>query len=140
MRRIAFLAAVLTSAPAVSAPPAAPAPAVEEVVRSFAAAGDARDLTALQTLLHPGFRVVADMGPGAVSTLDRATYLSLLEQGKIGGGARAVELSEIQVDRNIATVRATLTRTDAVFHTTWTLAQTEQRWQIVQDAVWMKVR
>ena len=136
MKRI-LLAAVLTSSAAAGPAPQA---AVTDVVHAFAAAGDQRDVDALQPLLHADFRIVADMGPKGVATLDRATYLGMLSAGKLGGGARTVTVEDVRIDSKIATVRATMTRADAVFHTTWTLAEADAGWQIVQDAVFMEAR
>lgn len=110
--------------------PAAPTDAVDTFVR----AGDARDVSALETVLHPDFRVVAQM-PDGVSVLPRATYLSLIQGGKIGGVPRTADYDVVMHQGDLATVKGTLDSAAAHFDCTWTLAKGEGGWTVIQDAV-----
>lgn len=111
-------------------PPPEPAAAVE----AFVNAGDTRDVTRLEAVLHPDFRVLAQM-PDGLSVMDRATYLQLITAGTIGGSPRSRDLDVVMLSGDLATVKGTLDSTAAHFDCTWTLARSAGGWQVVQDAV-----
>ena len=64
--------------------------AVNKTIVDFLHAADARDLTQLQTILHPDFRVIANkvLGADKINILPKSSYLNLMEAGKIGGDKR----------------------------------------------------
>lgn len=113
---------------------------LESTVREFVSAGDARDLGKLEAVLAKDFRVlVSDPGKGVASVLDRAAYLSLIEQKVIGGDSRTLKIGKVVMGENgFATVTAELEGNKAVFHNQLTLVRTGEGWRIVQDAVWMQ--
>lgn len=108
-------------------------------VRRFVQAGDARDASTLEAVLHPSFRVVAQM-PDGLTVMDRPLYLSLMEQKKIGGVPRETTVHTVLLQGDLATVRGTLVSEQAHFDCTWTLAKDGGSWQVLQDAVVFRPR
>lgn len=114
---------------------------IEAAVKAFAAAGDARSVSAAEGILHPEFRTVFAMGEQPEATLlSRATYLQLLRAGKIGGDERSVRVRETRTWGPIAVARVKLEGKKATFDGEITLARHEGRWKVVQDAVQMHGR
>lgn len=112
------------------------ASAVKDAVTAFAVAGDTQDLAAMTQVLHPEFRVVfVTKGQPGLTVLPRATYLSMLEAGKLGGSPRTVTFGTIDSQDGLAVVHAEMQREGARFHSTLNLAQVDGAWQVVQDAV-----
>ena len=105
-----------------------------EAVEAFVAAGDRRDLPALEQILHEEFRVVARM-PDGISFMPRALYLGLVRDEKIGGTPRQTTLGAVMPSGDLATVKGSLSSATADFDCTWTLAKTDAGWQVVQDVV-----
>lgn len=103
-------------------------------VRTFVQGGDTRDAAVLEAVLHPSFRVVAQM-PDGLKVMDRKVYLSLIDQKKIGGVPRETTLHTVLLQGDLATVRGTLASSAATFDCTWTLARSGDTWQVLQDAV-----
>jgi hypothetical protein len=113
----------------------APERGVVDAVRAFAAAADARDLTAMEALLDGGFQIAFTVkGSGEVSALSRAVYLSLLKEGKAGGLPRRVEVLAVAVDGALARATAVLESDAARFESAYTLARRDGRWILLQDA------
>ena len=110
-------------------------PTITAAVLSFATAADNRDVTALEGLLDESFRVVFTVkGSDEVSTIDRATYLSLLQAGKLGGVPRDVQVSQAASTGALASAKASLTSSAAFFESEYTLVQRRGQWRLLQDA------
>jgi Putative lumazine-binding len=109
---------------------------IEATVRQFSSAGDQQDAGQLDKILHPQFRAVVHRLFGApdVSLMDKALYLQLIRDKKIGGDARDVVLLQTDVEGNIATVKAVLQGKALRFTTFISLVRLENgAWQIVGD-------
>lgn len=136
----AFMASTLTSESA-SAEPSTVDPAVTQVIKAFARAGDARDLVGVQKATHKDFRVVFTIaGKPGTTVLSRQAYLDMMKAGKLGGGERRVKVEWTRVDGDLAYARLEMDRKDARFTTMMTLARGEAGWQIMQDSVVMAVK
>lgn len=110
--------------------------AVRAQVAAFAAAGDARDVPALEGLLHPDFRVAFTVkGKPGLTVMSRAQYLGAAKAGKIGGDTRALTVERARIDGDLALVEGRLVGAKATFSATWTLARTAEGWRLLQDAV-----
>jgi hypothetical protein len=110
-------------------------PTITAAVISFATAADNRDVPALEGLLDESFRVVFTVkGSDEVSTIDRATYLSLLQAGKLGGVTREVRVSQAIATGSLASAMASLASPAALFESEYTLIQRGGKWRLAQDA------
>ncbi len=116
-------------------PGAALDPDIATAVRAFAAAADARDLPALDAILHPDFRVLfTSAGVQGVKTLPRALYLQLAREGKVGGVPREVNVSDMRGRADLAWAEVRLDGAAATFTSVMTLARTDARWLVIEDA------
>lgn len=109
---------------------------VRKAVNAFVTSADVQDADALEKVLHPEFRVVLNrqMGSTETSILDRAGYVGLVRDKKIGGDKRTVNFLHVNTHGNNATVIAEFKGQKAVFHSTLLLVKgTDDNWQIVQD-------
>lgn len=114
--------------------------AATQLIREFARASDKSDFAALQIVLHPAFRVVFNLKPGAAPTvLDRSQYLKLVSDGKVGGADRQVSISAISVGDGFASATARMVRPDAAFQGNYTLIQQDGQWWLLEEAVLMSV-
>lgn len=132
----AFLLACPTSVGSQTSTPMNDHPAVRQVVERFADAVEARDLTALDQLLHPEFRVIATRfpDPETTSILPRKVYLSMIESEKIGGDPYDVVVHGITATDQNATVTATFGGAASDMLLTLLLTQnSEGTWEIISD-------
>jgi ketosteroid isomerase-like protein len=115
--------------------------AVQQTIRAFAQNSDRSQADALDSLLHPDFRVVFSMAPGGKpTTLDRKQYLQMVRDGKVGGVQRQVALSSVSVTNGFAQGTALMDRPDASFQGVYSLIQRDGQWLLLQEAVLMTVK
>ncbi|NJS36555.1 MAG: nuclear transport factor 2 family protein [Brachymonas sp.] len=111
-----------------------------QVIREFIAAGDQRDVNALENLLHPEFRILFATTAGATTTtMPRAQYLQLLRDGKLGGKPRKLEVGAFVGTGGHAVGTAVAMHDTARFDGHYALVQRDGRWQIAQETVLMTV-
>ena len=111
-----------------------------QVVREFIAAGDQRDVNALENLLHPEFRILFATTAGATTTtMTRSQYLQLLRDGKLGGKPRKTEVGSFVGTGGHAVGTAVSMSDSARFDGHFALVQRDGRWQIAQETVLMTV-
>jgi Putative lumazine-binding len=114
------------------------AAALQQTIQTFAQASDRRETAALEAILHPAFRVVFTTKPGTPpTTLDRAQYLQMMRDGKIGGADRKVSVSTLSVAGDFAASTALMVRPDASFQGVYSLIEQGGRWLLLQEAVQM---
>jgi Domain of unknown function (DUF4440) len=109
-----------------------------QLIHHFARASDRRDTPALEALLHPEFRVVFNVKPGAApKVLDRAQYLQMARDGKIGGPDRNVSVVNLSVTEGFATGTSRMVHEKATFQSVFSLIQSDGQWLLLQEAVLM---
>jgi hypothetical protein len=112
--------------------------AAQPLIESFAAAADRRDVAALESILHPEFRVLFAVKAGAAPTqLTRAQYLQLLRDGKLGGKSRVVTVSSVTGVEGFAAATTTMQHDAARFQGVYSLIQHDNRWWLLQETVLM---
>lgn len=110
--------------------------AEERAVEQFSAAGDQRNAAQLEALLHTEFRTVVNrqFGSEEVSLMDKAVYLQLVKDEKIGGDEREVHLLNVEIVGNNATVQAVLLGKKLRFNSFFSLVKAaDGNWQIIGD-------
>ncbi len=111
-----------------------------QLVREFIAAGDQRDVNALENLLHPEFRILFATTAGATTTtMTRSQYLQLLRDGKLGGKPRKTEVASFVGTGGHAVGTAVSMHDSARFDGHYALVLRDGRWQIAQETVLMTV-
>lgn len=109
---------------------------IREVVTNFAAYGDQQNADAMDALLDPGYRAVLNrlFGSKEVNFLDKATYLQMLRDKKLGGDQRQVTIHSVDITNNNAVVKAEFIGQKMTLITFMLLTKTEAgEWKIVVD-------
>jgi ketosteroid isomerase-like protein len=131
MKTLLSLFALLLPAHALAADAAVD---VAAALQSFTDAVAAGDAAAARAWLHPDSVQVVMTGSGPM-TLGTDAYLSLIEQGKVGGQPIALSLGEVQVNGAVAAVTATRRSGALQLQDAVTLCRDEVGWKIVGMAV-----
>jgi ketosteroid isomerase-like protein len=109
---------------------------IEQVVNQFAKAGDQRDVTQLKTLLHDEFRLAMNrlFGSETVTLLTKEAYIKMMEDGKLGGDDRTVQILSVDITQNNAAVKVALKGKALTFQSYYHLVKNvEGQWQIIND-------
>ncbi len=109
---------------------------IETVVRAFSSAGDQQDATRLDKILHPQYRAIVNrlFGSPDLSLMDKALYLQLIADKKIGGDTREVFILQTDIEGNTAFVKAILNGKVLRFTTLVSLVKLpDGTWQIISD-------
>lgn len=116
----------------------------EASTQGFITAGDQRNVPELEKLLHTNFRTVAKL-PGAAGVVpiieSRAQYLTMIQEGKLGGKPRMVKSLSVEVWNATAVAHVEMESTELRFSSTFSLFHSaEMGWQIVHDLVELQVQ
>lgn len=136
---VGLLAPGIVAAQSASGAPGPRQAAATQVIEDFARAADRRDVVALEKVLHPSFRVMFTIDTAKPPTqLDRAQFLGMVRDGKIGGADRQVMISGFSSADRFATASARMQHKDASFEGVYALIEQDGRWWLLQEAVTMK--
>ncbi len=103
-------------------------------IEAFKDAGDARDVAAMNAVLHKDFRLMAFIGAATEGmAMDKAGYVGALTAGKIGGTKRAHKILSLEVRGKHAAIRIQMTSKELKFDTYMQWVQTVDGWQLVND-------
>lgn len=105
-------------------------------LEAYVLAGDARDLGAMETIMHPLFRAVVQFkGSPQVNIMSRSDMLGLLKSGKIGGEPRAISFHGVETRGDVGSARATLQSSALRFHALYSFVRENGEWRMIQDSV-----
>ncbi len=136
---VGMLAPGLGAAQSANGAPQARQAAATQVIEAFARAADRRDVPALEQVLHPSFRVMFTLDATKPPTqLDRAQFLGMVRDGKIGGADRQVVVSGFATTDHFASASARMQHKEASFEGVYALVEQDGRWWLLQEAVAMK--
>lgn len=108
--------------------------AVREVVLQFSRFADEQRADQLEAILHPRFRVWAQVkGSPGIMALSRAEYLAKIRGKEFGGDVRKMKIETIQVRGDLALVLASSRGAKAVFESSFHLVKSEAGWQLTND-------
>jgi Putative lumazine-binding len=131
--------------PSVSEAPKTVSPeqtAVEAATMQFLDGADKSDGVALDAVLHPQYRLLLNrVFGGVVSTMDKATYLKMIADKKIGGTPRQSKILNTVVTENVATVEVTSSSAKADFHSFLSfIKEPDGKWRLVNDTPFVKFK
>lgn len=109
---------------------------VENAVKQFVQGADQRNTEQMANVLDDSFRAVVNraFGGDELMLISKAAYLDMMDQGKLGGDTREIEILLVDITGNNALVKARLTGKTMVFTTYIALVKNkENRWLIVSD-------
>jgi hypothetical protein len=114
--------------------------AVEAAVMQFVEGADKSDVAALDAVIHTQYRAVLNRIFGdSVTTMDKATYLKLITDKKIGGVARLTKIVQVAVTENIAAVELMTSSPQAEIQSfLHFIKEPDGKWRLVSDLPFMK--
>lgn len=112
-------------------------PAIEKAIKDFVKGGDEQNIALLETVLHPAFRVTVNqfMGSDDVTVLDRATYIALIQDKKMGGLERSFDLISFKTFGHTASAEMHMESDELIFNNFLSLIQDKTgKWWVLADA------
>lgn len=109
---------------------------IKTVIETFVKAGEKRNISTYNDILHKDFRVIANQYPSPenTSTLSAKQYTDLLSKEVIGGTKYNVIFRYIDISEHSATVKAELKSENGGQLVTFLLVQNpENKWLIITD-------
>jgi Putative lumazine-binding len=111
-------------------------PAVQQVIRLFAEAGDKQDVSSLEGLLDPSYRIVMNQlfGSAEVNVMDRSTYLGKIASKEFGGDKRTVKILSTDILGNTAVVKVVFAGEKLTFTSQIQLVKNAKgEWKLISD-------
>ncbi len=110
---------------------------IKDVVIAFVKAGEERNVSAYDQLLHEDFRVIANRypTPDKTSIIPAASYIALITKKVIGGNKLSVVFKDIDIADHSATVLAHFKDENGggQLVTILLVKNQEAKWQIIAD-------
>jgi hypothetical protein len=116
--------------------------AVETATMQFLEGGDKSDVALLDAVIHPDYRLVLNRVFGDVITkMDKATYLKMITDKKIGGVPRKAVIVSTTVAGNVAAVEVTTTNDKADFRSfLHFIKELDGKWRLVSDTPFVQFK
>lgn len=116
--------------------------AVEMATKQFLEGADKSDVAALDAVMHTQYRVVLNRVFGdAVTIMDKAAYLKMIADKKIGGVPRQSNILSVVVVENIAAVEVTTTSAKSDLHIfLHFIKEPDGQWRLVSDTPFAKFK
>lgn len=108
----------------------------ETVLLAFAKAGDNQNVTLLESLLDSNYRIIMNQlfGSKDISIIDRANYLTMIKDGKLGGDERTVKIHTILMNGNTASAHVSFIGKQLSFNSIINLIKEETgKWKLVSE-------
>lgn len=108
---------------------------ISTLVESYVSALSHRSIEAIDSLLHPEFKVIANKSIAAHTSafLSKANYLDMIRSGKAGGDDYTIENLSIHVMGPTAMAQYTLHGRQTIMHVFLQLIQEGGDWKIVSN-------
>ncbi len=107
---------------------------LEQRVEAFRIAGDTRDVSSMEALLHDKFRLMAFMdGAADAFQMDKASYMSALAAGKLGGVPRSKRIVSLQAEKDQAACTIQMESKQHRFETMMHWVRTGEGWKLLND-------
>ena len=109
---------------------------IKSVIETFVKAGETRNITMYEDILHPDFRVIANRYPSAdkTSIISAESYIGLIKKEIIGGTPYNITFKNIDIIDHSATVNVTLKAEHGGQNVTFLLIlDHENKWKIISD-------
>lgn len=110
--------------------------AVEQAINAFVKAADNYDLSTLNKMLDPNFRIVMNQlfGSKDITIMDRATYLDKIKSKEFGGDSRSISFDLVHVEGQNASAVVTLKGAKMTFISQLHLVKDASgNWKVIED-------
>ena len=112
---------------------------IREAIEQFVSGADSQDASSIGKVLHAEAQQFF-MGADGLVRLETAAYLGLIEQKKIGGQPRKLNIQNIDVNGNLASVNASMSNDSARFDNFISLMKIDDEWQIMSIVLRMEMK
>ncbi len=109
---------------------------IRQAITNFVKGGDTSDVSLLEQVLHPDFRVTNNgfMGKPGITVIDRQTYLSNINAGIFGGLPRTMLIESIDENGKIAMVKLRLESAENYFVSYNAMVlDTDDTWKLIHN-------
>ena len=110
---------------------------IQAAIEHFVKGADKQDTEMISTVLHQEAQQFF-VGPQGLVRIPQNDYIQLIDQKKIGGSARKLDIELIDVNGNLASAKAKMWNEDARFENYFSLMKVEESWQIVSIILHME--
>lgn len=110
---------------------------VRKSVEQFSTAADKQDVQKMRKVLHAEAQQFF-VGPEGLMRLETEAYLGMLEQKQIGGQPRKLKIQSVDVNGDMASVKATMSNKAYHFDNYFSLMKIDGKWQIVSVVLRMQ--
>lgn len=107
---------------------------VETTLRAWVDATDARDADAVARVFMPDAVQRVRVGAKEMA-LTTQVYVSMIRDGKIGGGSTTLAIHDVEVTDALATALTTRTSGEIVMHDALILERTTEGWRVASASV-----
>jgi len=111
---------------------------IKATIQQFVQGADSQDSNSLAAVLHPESQQYY-VGQEGLVRLPRTTYFNLIDQKKIGGTPRELDIESIDLNGNLAVARVKIWNDNARFENYFSLMKVEDEWQIISIILHMEV-
>lgn len=107
---------------------------LRSLVAKFVKGGDEQNVEILEEVLHPEYRITfAFTGDTKVTILTKEIYLRMLQEKKLGGVKRNMNIEDVTIRGNVAVVRANLLSPVMKFDIFFSFINTGAGWRLISD-------
>ncbi len=112
---------------------------ISKSINEFVQYVDKRNIEGFKNKITNHFRaVINDPKKETIKIVDKNTYTNLLQDGKIGGVKRFIQIESIQHNNNMAIAKVSLKKgNNIIFNTFYSLYKQNNNWHIVEELVWI---
>ena len=109
---------------------------IEQLIHTFAKAGDNNDAELLSSCLDDNYRVVMNrlFGSEELSVMPKSIYVEKIKNKEFGGDKREVEIKDVNINGNSATSTVIFKGQKAVFHSFLVMVKNKNgSWRLISD-------
>ena len=103
---------------------------IRGIVKQFSEAADQQDTALMEGILHTEAQQFF-VGPQGLVRLTTPAYMDMLAQKQIGGTPRSLEISAVDIQGNLASVKASMDNDAMHFENFFSLMKIDDEWKIV---------
>lgn len=115
---------------------------VKTAIETFVKAGDNRDISTMENILHSAFQNIQDgfFDENGIFVFSKSDYIELIRTKKFGGSSRTIVYNSIEQTGNIATVQVKLESQYLIFHSWIVCVQDHGHWKIINNIPTIEVK
>lgn len=115
---------------------------IKTAVEAFVKAGDNRDTSVLENILHTDFQNIQDgfFEEKGIFVFSKSDYIELIRTEKFGGSPRSIDYNAIEQIGSIAIVRVKLESRYLIFHSLIVCVHENGHWKIINNTPTVEIK